>query len=144
MAVRSLKLLGGGQSEVQKGTLLMMIWHQKKGTCSQNGTFPTITRGAAAPCPPPQLGTALLLVMHEINAWKSHAQGVVDYICCVYILLYIILLLYILLIYIRLYIHAKYSSISCHGRIALSRAMITFINQHMKVSHSNTVWLGYI
>ena len=32
MAVRSLKLLGG-QSEVQKGTLLMMMnWHQKKGT----------------------------------------------------------------------------------------------------------------
>ena len=48
MAVRSLKLLGGGQSEVQKGTLLMMmIWHQKKGT------FFYDYRGELPPAPPP-------------------------------------------------------------------------------------------
>ena len=50
-------LLGvGGQSEVQKGTLLMMIWHQKKGTCSQKGHFifqDYRGEGAAAPLPPP-------------------------------------------------------------------------------------------
>ena len=41
---------GGGQSEVQKGTLLMMmIWHQKKGTCSQKGHFSHDYRGAAPP-----------------------------------------------------------------------------------------------
>ena len=47
MAVRSLKLLGGGgQSEVQNGTLLMMmIWHQKKGTglLAKRALFSTIT-----------------------------------------------------------------------------------------------------
>ena len=55
------KIVGGGQSEVQKGTLLlMMIWHQKKGTCSQKGHFfPRLPGGGAhlPPCPP--LGTAL-------------------------------------------------------------------------------------
>ena len=55
MAVRSLQLLGGGQSQVQKGTLLLMtILHQKKGTCSQKGQFlSTITGGGAAAPPPP-------------------------------------------------------------------------------------------
>ena len=51
MAVRSLKLLGGGQSEVEKGTLLiMMIWHKKKGTYSQKGYF--FPRLPPAPPPP--------------------------------------------------------------------------------------------
>ena len=62
MAVRNLKLLGGGQSEVQKGTLLlMMIWHQKKGTCSQKGHFFPRLSGGQLP-PAPRLGTALVLV----------------------------------------------------------------------------------
>ena len=48
------KIAGGGQSKVQKGTLLMMmIWHQKKGTCSQKRDF-------FLPCP--LLGTALKYV----------------------------------------------------------------------------------
>ena len=42
MAIRSLKLLGGGQSEVEKGTLLMMIGIRKRAL------FSTITGGAAA------------------------------------------------------------------------------------------------
>ena len=52
--------IAGGQSKVQKGTLLMMmIWHQKKGTCSQKGHFFQDYRGGGAPpCPP--LGTALI------------------------------------------------------------------------------------
>ena len=60
-AVRSLKLLGGGQSAVQKGTLLMMmIWHQKKGTCSPKGHFfPRLPGGQLRPLPPPLLGTSL-------------------------------------------------------------------------------------
>ena len=64
MAVRSLKLLGGGgQSEVQKGALLMMmkghISQEKKGTCSQKvHFFPRLPGGGQLPpCPP--LGTAL-------------------------------------------------------------------------------------
>ena len=55
MAVRSLKMLGGGQSKVQKGTLLMMIiWHQKKGTFSQKGHFfPRLPGGGVGTPPPP-------------------------------------------------------------------------------------------
>ena len=53
-----------GQSEVQKGTLLLMMimmhWHKKKGTCSQKGHFsPRLPGGSSPPCPPP-LGTALV------------------------------------------------------------------------------------
>ena len=40
----------------------MMIWHQKKGTCSQKGTFSTITGGGSCPLPPP-LGTALIHIL---------------------------------------------------------------------------------
>ena len=40
MAVYTQPKIAGGQSEVQKVTLLLlMIWHQKKGTCSQKGHF---------------------------------------------------------------------------------------------------------
>ena len=59
------KIAGGGHSKVQKGTLLMMmIWHQKKGTCSQKrALFSTITGGgAAAPGPATVSHTSIQMV----------------------------------------------------------------------------------
>ena len=56
MAVRNLKLLGGGgQSDVQKGTLLllMMIWHKKNSTFSQKGHFFLRLPGVGGSCPLP-------------------------------------------------------------------------------------------
>ena len=54
------KVVGGGQSEVQKDNLLlMMIWHQKKGTCSQKGHFfPQLLGGGRQlpPAPPAKYG----------------------------------------------------------------------------------------
>ena len=55
MTVRSLKLLGGrGQSEVQKGTLLMMMkghisLKRKRAPARQKGIFSTITGAAHHP-----------------------------------------------------------------------------------------------
>ena len=55
---------GGGQSEVQKDTLLLLIiWHKKKGTYSQKGHFFHDYPGGSCPLPPPPpLGTALVHV----------------------------------------------------------------------------------
>ena len=57
MAVRSLNLLGGGQSEVQKRTLLIMMkghiyLKRKRAPACKKGTFSTITGGGELPpCP---------------------------------------------------------------------------------------------
>ena len=68
-------IAGGGQSEVQKGTLLMMmIWHQKKGTGSQKGHFfPRLPGGGGGSPPlPPPLGTALtILYIRWESGWKK-------------------------------------------------------------------------
>ena len=51
---------GGGQSEVQKGTLLlMMIWHKKRAPARKKSTFsPRLPGGGGLPIPR-CLGTAL-------------------------------------------------------------------------------------
>ena len=61
MAYTQPKIAGGGHSEVQKGTLLlMMIWHQKKCSCSQKGHFFHDYRGGGScPLSPARYGPAI-------------------------------------------------------------------------------------
>ena len=54
MAVSSLKLFGGSPRFRKVTLLLLLIWHKKKGTCSQKGHFFLRLPGGGGP-----LGTAL-------------------------------------------------------------------------------------
>ena len=104
MAIRSLKLLVG-QSDVQKGTLLLLMnWHQKMGTCSQKGHFfhDYPGGGQLSPAPPP-LGTALLNIGgHQSSSVEKAVknnmvcvqQGWLLYVKYYYVVLGVVLLQY--------------------------------------------------